>query len=559
MPYFEDPEDDLRRLLAIRRPEAGVPPEDENAPVPIQPPEAPQTMQGEQKAEVSSYPPIAPPAPAPAPAQASSQAYPPVRPAQERYQALLAQGEPQLHGFKKFLNVVGSVFAPGAVAAIRGTPLNYRDRLRGAEHAATEESTLAERAAQTEEAQARTESLRRPPEKAAEWEIQDGVDGQGNPVKVRVNKLTGDVQPLKGIAPKSAALKEGETPLGANVSNLNQALTDRFQVLNPGQKLPPQYTLSPNATQNDYARVDRALEQVERARGTAAQQAATRAIQQQTFAMAQQKKSDQQERVETVARGLTRPGSLTSIKLVASMRGDERGMIYAEAMKLDPNFDPGLIEQRIKFLQQYENPTGRAAMNRQAINNIMQHAGDLIDVNKAYGRADARFLNAPTNTIARQFGNTAYVNYSTTLGVLKDELGLYFAGGYAPQGEQLAMWNKILDESATPKQVETFAKEVTHLALRRATTFNSQFKTNMGIDDPNMVIPEAKRAAVKLGLEKEVEKFGSGGQLTGAGQPIGEETSDMVTVQIPGHTPGQIPRSALEQFKKDNPKATVKK
>jgi hypothetical protein len=157
MPYFEDPEDDLRRLLAIRRPEAGVPQEDPEA---IRAPEAPQATLGEQKAEVSNYPPVAPPTPQPAPAQASPQAYPPVRPAQERYQALQAQGEPQLHGFKKFLNVLGQATFPGVVAAIPGTPLNYRDRLRGAERAAVNESTLGERAAQEQERIAGAEERR---------------------------------------------------------------------------------------------------------------------------------------------------------------------------------------------------------------------------------------------------------------------------------------------------------------------------------------------------------------------------------------------------------------
>jgi hypothetical protein len=61
--------------------------------------------------------------------------------------------------------------------------------------------------------------------------------------------------------------------------------------------------------------------------------------------------------------------------------------------------------------------------------------------------------------------------------------------------------------------VEAFAKDVIHLGLRRASTFNSQFKTNMGYDDPNMIIPDAKNAAENLGMGKEVEKFGSGGQL----------------------------------------------
>lgn len=217
--------------------------------------------------------------------------------------------------------------------------------------------------------------------------------------------------------------------------------------------------------------------------------------------------------IEAAAQALIDPRSLTALRDVVSMRGDQRLRVYVRAKELDPKFDPGLVNQRIRFLQSYEDPKGRAAINRQAINNILQHAGDLSELNKQYGRTNVRFLNSPINTLSRQFGSEAYVNYATTLGVLKDELSLYFAGGYAPVEKQHEMWLKILNEDATPGQVEAFTKEVVHLGLRRATTFNSQFKKNMGYDDPNMIVPEAAEAGTKLGLGAELKKFGSGGKL----------------------------------------------
>jgi hypothetical protein len=64
---------------------------------------------------------------------------------------------------------------------------------------------------------------------------------------------------------------EGELPL-PNVDSYNQGLTSRWQVLNPGKPLPPQFTLQPNATQKDFDRVDKMLTQVEGATQTKAQQ-----------------------------------------------------------------------------------------------------------------------------------------------------------------------------------------------------------------------------------------------------------------------------------------------
>ena len=60
---------------------------------------------------------------------------------------------------------------------------------------------------------------------------------------------------------------EAEQPLG-NVAQMNQALARRFQVLHPGQQLPPEYTLPPNAKTGDYSRINESLKNEEGAIGT---------------------------------------------------------------------------------------------------------------------------------------------------------------------------------------------------------------------------------------------------------------------------------------------------
>src|SRR5581483_4100362 len=50
-------------------------------------------------------------------------------------------------------------------------------------------------------------------------------------------------------------------------NQLNAALTRRYQVLNPGQPLPDEYTLPANATDKDYARISGALDDQEKALG----------------------------------------------------------------------------------------------------------------------------------------------------------------------------------------------------------------------------------------------------------------------------------------------------
>ena len=238
-------------------------------------------------------------------------------------------------------------------------------------------------------------------------------------------------------------------------------------------------------------------------------------------------------------------------------RGTQREAILGKADELaeaeGKKFDIGVVNQRAKFLEQYEDPKGKAAINRQAINNIMQHAADVSDLNQLNRRSNVKVVNTPINALKDQYGDAVYTQYQTATGVLKDELGLYFAGGYAPTKDQQAMWDKIQANTATPAQTEAFAKEVVRLATRRADTFNQQFKTNMGYDDPNMITPQARSAAERLGLGDAVKQFGSGGQI---GQNP-RQAPRMVTVQIPGQPAGSISADKVTAFKAKYPNAVV--
>lgn len=88
---------------------------------------------------------------------------------------------------------------------------------------------------------------------------------------------------------------EGELPLGDKVASLNQAMAQRYQVLNPGKPLPPFLTLPPTATQKDFDRVDKLMQQTESAQGTKAQQDTANAMRQESQRMAQQSQAERLE------------------------------------------------------------------------------------------------------------------------------------------------------------------------------------------------------------------------------------------------------------------------
>ncbi len=209
---------------------------------------------------------------------------------------------------------------------------------------------------------------------------------------------------------------------------------------------------------------------------------------------------------------LNNPRDLTSIRNITSLRGDQRLKLFNTLKEKNPDFNVGNIDRQIKFLDSYEDPKGRAATNRGSMNNILMHAADLTAANENYRRSNIRLVNMPIAALMKQ-GGTTWQQFATPLAVLKDEIGLYFAGGYAPTAEQGKTWDRIVNDTATPAQVEEFAKNIAHVGLRRANTHNEQFKTMMGYDDPNLITPEAKLAAERIGMGEEVKKYGSGGMI----------------------------------------------
>lgn len=160
-----------------------------------------------------------------------------------------------LGGFLRGVETLGNIVAPWATAAIPGTELHHQVLLgqqRGRIGQDIEEQGKEVTAAHTA---AEIPALENPPIKDSFelWQKQHPSD---------------DVSKFFEMQQEAKPPNEMDKPL-ANAPQLNQALARRFQVLNPGKPLPPEYTLPTNATNGDYARINESLKNEEGARGTA--------------------------------------------------------------------------------------------------------------------------------------------------------------------------------------------------------------------------------------------------------------------------------------------------
>lgn len=145
--------------------------------------------------------------------------------------------------------------------------------------------------------------------------------------------LAKEANELKVATIRAQGGKEGELALGPDrVTQMNQAMTSRYQILNPGKALPSEFTLPANATQKDYDRIDKALESTEKASGTKAQQDTANAMREQTAQLAQQARSDAEEKEGLQPVTGTDP---KSGKTVLVSQADAKKMGLTETMKAD--------------------------------------------------------------------------------------------------------------------------------------------------------------------------------------------------------------------------------
>jgi hypothetical protein len=261
------------------------------------------------------------------------------------------------HVLGRIGNIAGDIVAPATMSLIPGTDLYNRVEVNRAERnlagAQREASEEALRGAQTKEAEARAAQLGEPSivqdaaGNAVGWKDPKGgihtaddpetppalktiiekwqgkqVEGRGTvPTMVyddlihggpnggpRPNPKTG--QPYTSVEAGEIAagmatqkLPEGQQPL-ANVDQMNKALERVYQVRHPGQPLPPEFTLPPNATQKDYDHLDGMLKNMEATAASQDQKDIANGMRAAMVGIAQQGAQERAEKAgEEVVRG----------------------------------------------------------------------------------------------------------------------------------------------------------------------------------------------------------------------------------------------------------------
>lgn len=417
------------------------------------------------------------------------------------------------HVLGRIGNVALDVAAPSTAALIPGTDIYKRgEEISARQNLADAQKRESDEAMRAEQTKNIESEIKEREGKSTQELVQDA---QGNVTgwkdKKGLHSLDDPDTPesIKSIAENTSGknVPEADQPIGTDINALNKQLENRYQVLHPGKPLPVEYKVPENAKKGDFTRIDKALSATENAEATKAQRDTINEMKKQTMALAAQKHDVTEKAIEAAAQSLA-GGDLTSLKNIASMRGEDRLLIYNRAKELNPKFSPNTTDRMIKMVDEYS--TGKIGDQLQSFGTFLEHAGAAKDAADGIYNSSVPFFNKPLNWWKEHgSGDPNYQRFVTALEPVRKEFEGFLLGGRALYGDDRKNAEIILNENSSPAQINAALKQMGHTVQARYNELDHRFQNTVHKTIGEVVGPisnEAKEGANKIGVKIGVEE-----------------------------------------------------
>lgn len=226
----------------------------------------------------------------------------------------------------------------------------------------------------------------------------------------------------------------------------------------------------------------------------------TRTLSQQTtYVLGQEKRDASEQAIEIAAQSLAK-GDLTNLRDIASLRNDQRILIFARAKQLNPNFSTSELQRKIKMEDAFTN--GQDGKNLQSFGTFMEHAGELSDAVNDIRLTNTPLINKPINWLRQNAaGDPAIHRLLTAIEPVGKEYETFLLNNRALYEDDRKSIQGILNGSLSPAQMQAALKQVGVTAKDRANEANFRYKKVMGHDLQEPFSPEALAAAKKIGVD----------------------------------------------------------
>lgn len=210
------------------------------------------------------------------------------------------------------------------------------------------------------------------------------------------------------------------------------------------------------------------------------------------------------EAIEAAAQSIApmNPKDLTRLKDIASLRGDQRLLVYNRAKQINPDFSPSTVDRRVKMLDDYQN--GKTSQNLQSFGTFLEHAGEASRITNAFRTTSIPLVNTPLNKIREKFGDAKYSQFIAALEPVRKEFEGFLLGGRALYGDDRKAAETILNDNSSPAQIQSALKQMGHTVKARYNEIAHRFSNGMGgakmEDVVGSMSDEAMQGAKDIGL-----------------------------------------------------------
>jgi hypothetical protein len=222
-------------------------------------------------------------------------------------------------------------------------------------------------------------------------------------------------------------------------------------------------------------------------------------------------------------------GDYARIGDVVSYRGNQRTKFYdimsdaaIRAGKDPRDYSPAALKAKSDLISSFAS--GKDADQLVNFNTFLGHADDAMDTTatmraKLLAGAPSPLLNKPLNWIEKNAANDPdYTAFITSLEPVRKEFMTFLNQNRAEHESDLKVMNTVLDDNATPAQIERALKQLGNSASIRLNNLGRKYSNTMGTAYPHLITPEGVQTLQKMGITIP-QGLTSDGKQPAQGQP----------------------------------------
>lgn len=204
-------------------------------------------------------------------------------------------------------------------------------------------------------------------------------------------------------------------------------------------------------------------------------------------------------RIERLSQRLAKGDNLTTIKEMASMKSDERAMIFDRVFQLNPDYDAADIQRQIKMEDQFTN--GADGKSVQSFDQFIQHADRMVQAAQKTTPGGVPLINRSANWIkANITADESYPQLLVAMAAVGKEYEKFLLNQGALQDDDRKEIKKLLNGEMAFGQFVSVAQQMSHTAEAKLNSMNQRYARVRKKDLTDLFSPEAQQSAARLGV-----------------------------------------------------------